>query len=119
MVKSLNELSQQRHQGLYQAFDRVLKLALKELEAKAVTQDGPFVLSLSAIKKQMGWAADARPGQANPAAMYLWSPDSGGNWQWRCGATRSPALWMATPTSSTTLIALPRAWWACGPRQIP
>ena len=70
MVKSLNELSQQRHQGLYQAFDRVLKLALKKLEAKAIVQDGPLVLSLSAINKQMGWAANARPGHANPAAMF-------------------------------------------------
>ena len=68
MVKSLNELSQQRHQGLYQAFDRVLKLALEELEAKTVVQDGPLVLSLSAMKGQMSWAAGARNGQAIPDA---------------------------------------------------
>ena len=69
MAKSLNELSQQHHEGVYQAIDRVLKLALKALEAKAIVQDGPLVLSLSAIKKQMGWATDARPGQTNPAAI--------------------------------------------------
>ena len=70
MVKSLNELSQQRHQGLYQAFDRVLKLALKELEAKAIAQDGPFVLSLSAIKNQMGWPS------LSARQAYIWCLES-------------------------------------------
>lgn len=68
MIKSLNELSQQRHQGLYQAFDRVLKLALKELEPKPGTQYGPLVLSLSAIGEKMGWAADFSNRQVSPAA---------------------------------------------------
>lgn len=70
MVKSLNELSQQRHYGLYQSFDRVLKLALKELEPNTVAQGGPLVIPLSAIGKQMSWAADFRSGQTSPAA-YL------------------------------------------------
>lgn len=49
MVRALNEMSRQRHLGLYPALDRVLKLALKALEPGQAAQTGPLALALQDV----------------------------------------------------------------------
>jgi len=70
MVQALNELSRDRHQTLFQALERVLRLALGALESKIVDQTGPLVLSLSAVERQSEFSADT-PHQPGSVAANI------------------------------------------------
>lgn len=49
MVQALNEMSRQRHPGLYPALDRVLKQALDALEPEQAELAGPLTLALQDV----------------------------------------------------------------------